>query len=162
MLLASPQPGLKFRPHWRGHSQSSMNGREIAMVPCWWNLLEICYLGLAGNPFSRVLGKLFTGDDSLEACHHKITRKRGKNKLLGTGCCCLPCTAEARCWRSHMHSRSLFREQNSFLLKCLSGAFYCQSLTRYHLANKKCLKGPYTFSWSRQWRVNCNRKAINW
>lgn len=49
--------GLKATPFWRRHGHFSLKGRNIIVMRCWWNLLELFPLELPGNQFSGVQKK---------------------------------------------------------------------------------------------------------
>ena len=85
------------------HCHGSLSGREVAVVPHQWNLLEIHPQNLLEICCLGCYGKLFTGRCLSPLQNHPRGGHQGK--LMATGGCWLPCTAELGLWGNHPSCR---------------------------------------------------------
>lgn len=122
------------------HCHGSLSGREVAVVPHQWNLLEIHPQNLLEICCLGCCGKLFTG-----RCLSPLqNRPRGSHqgKLMATGGCRTLEKAPAQRSPPNKHSRS--RRAEPLPPACLSRAAYRQCSELCPLAEEKIFKGLWS------------------
>lgn len=123
----------------------SLNGREVAVILCLWNLLEIYPVGC--------WEKLFIEKDTTR---HSATNLFGGMwecwEKLATECCWPPCTSRVGHWRNWAlpKPRVHIRPGSNVLLQCLSSTLYWQSLVPAG-QGKKCIAQMFSQSSQKGW-----------